>query len=213
VTLEGPAARCGRAVPVGTRSPSGRGYSLLEVVLVLGMALTVSALAVPQSLAAIDDFRAMGAARYISARLQRARMEAVMRSAEVAMQFSETPEGYTYAVFLDGNRNGVLARDIQNGSDRCIGAHERLFDQFTGVDFGAIPGLPAIDLGGTPPGADPIRLGASGFASFSARGSSSTGTVYIRSRRDAQYAVRIFGDTGKTRMLKFDRHTGRWRPL
>ena len=30
------------------------------------------------------------------------------------------------------------------------------------------------------------------------------GTVYIRGRRDAQYAVRIFGETGKTRMLKFD---------
>ena len=42
---------------------------------------------------------------------------------------------------------------------------------------------------------------------------SSAGTVYIRSRRDAQYAVRIFGETGKTRMLKFERRTRRWRPL
>jgi hypothetical protein len=185
----------------------------LELVFALGMVVTISAVAVPQSLAGIDDFRAMGATRYISARLQRARMEAVMRSAEVAMQFSETPEGYTYAVFLDGNRNGVRVKDIESGIDRRIGAQERLFDQFTGVDFGAIPGLPAIDAGGTPPGTDPIRLGASGFASFSSRGTASTGTVYIRSRRKAQYAVRIFGDTGKTRMLKFDRDTGRWRPL
>jgi hypothetical protein len=90
---------------------------------------------------------------------------------------------------------------------------ERLVAHFTGVDFGAIPGLPAIDAGGTPPGTDPIRLGASGLASFSARGTASSGTVYIKSRLNAQYAVRIFGDTGKTRMLKFDRHTGRWRPL
>jgi hypothetical protein len=37
--------------------------------------------------------------------------------------------------------------------------------------------------------------------------------VYIRGRGGAQYAVRIFGETGKTRMVKFDRRTGRWRPL
>ena len=213
MTIESPAARCGRAFPARRRSGMGSGYSLLEVVFVLGIAVTLSAVAVPQSLAGIDEFRAMGATRYISARLQRARMEAVMRSAEIAMRFSETPEGYSYAVFLDGNRNGVRTRDIENGVDRRIGAQERLFDQFTGVDFGAIPGLPAIDAGGTPPGSDPIRLGVSGFASFSARGTASPGTVYIRSRHNAQYAVRIFGDTGKTRMLKFDRHTGRWRPL
>jgi hypothetical protein len=136
-----------------------------------------------------------------------------MRSAEVAMRFSATPEGYSFGVFLDGNGNGVRARDIHSGIDRRIGAEERLIDQFTGVEFGAIPELPAIDAGGTPPGSDPIRLGASGFASFSARGTASTGTVYIRSRRNAQYAVRVFGDTGKTRMLKFDRYTRRWRPL
>jgi hypothetical protein len=182
-------------------------------VLVLGMGVTISAIAVPQSLAGLDDLRAMGAARYVSARLQRARMEAVMRSAEVAIQFDESPGGYVYAVFLDGNRNGVRARDIQGGIDRRIVAPERLVDRFTGVDFGAIPGLPAIDEGATPPGSDPIRLGASRLASFSARGTASSGTVYIRSRLNAQYAVRIFGDTGKTRMLKFDRHTGRWRPL
>ena len=64
-----------------------------------------------------------------------------------------------------------------------------------------------------PPGTDPIRLGSGNIASFSALGTSSTGTVYIRSRRDAQYAVRIYGETGRTRMLKFEPRTGRWRQL
>jgi len=136
VTLEGPAG-CGRAVPL--RSGNESGYSLLEVVFVLGLVITISAAAVPQSLEGIDDFRAMGATRYIAGRLQRARMEAVMRSAEVAMRFTATPEGYSFAVFLDGNRNGVRARDILSGLDGRIGAEERLTDQFTGVDFGAIP--------------------------------------------------------------------------
>lgn len=86
-------------------------------------------------------------------------------------------------------------------------------EQFSGVEFGAIPGLPPVDAGGTPPGTDPIRLGSGSIASFSALGTSSSGTVYIRSRRDAQYAVRIFGETGKTRMLKFEPRTGQWKQL
>jgi type II secretory pathway pseudopilin PulG len=192
--------------------PSCRGYTLVELVFVTGIAVTMSAVAVPQYLAALDDFRASGAARYVSARLQRARMEAVMRSAEVALRFTPAGAGYSYQVYVDGNRNGVLARDIQRSIDRPIGAPERLSEQFTGVDFGAIAGLPGID-GGTPPGDDPIRLGVSNTASFSAAGTSSAGTVYIRGRRDSQYAVRIFGDTGKTRLLKFDRATWQWRPL
>jgi hypothetical protein len=196
-----------------SRRKLARGYSLLDLVFVIGLGLTVTAAVVPQCLAGIDDFRASGAARYLSARLQRARMEAVMRSTAVAMHFARTPDGYSYTVYLDGNGNGVLTHEIQNGVDRRIHASERLGDHFAGVDFGAVPGLPPIDPGGTAPGDDPIRLGASSIATFTALGTSSTGTVYIRGRRDAQYAVRIFGDTGKTRLLKFLHRAGRWSPL
>jgi type II secretory pathway pseudopilin PulG len=192
---------------------SARGYSLIEVVFVLGLGVTLSAVAVPQYLAGIDDFRASGAARYVSARFQRARMEAVMRSTPVALQFVQTPDGYRYAVYLDGNGNGVLTSDIASGVDRQINAAEQLRDRFAGVDFGAVPGLPPIDPGGTAPGNDPIRLGAGSLATFTPLGSSSSGTVYIKGRHNAQYAVRIFGDTGKTRMLKFVHATGRWSPL
>ena len=73
-------------------------------------------------------------------------------------------------MYVDGNRNGVLTRDIQRGIDRLIAAVERLPDQFAGVEFGAIPGLPAVDPGGTAPGTDPIRLGSGNIASFSAHG-------------------------------------------
>jgi len=189
------------------------GYSLLEVVFVAGLGATLTAAAVPQVLTGLDDHRTSGAARYIAARLQRARMEAVMRSAIVALQFTQTSSGYSYAEYVDGNRNGVLASEMQSGVDWRHGAIERLTEQFTGVDFGVVPGLPPIDPGGTPPGADPIRLGAANRASFSPRGTATPGTVYIRGRDDAQYAVRIFGETGKTRLLKFDRRNRRWRPI
>ncbi len=196
-----------------TLSTRSNGYSLVELAIVMAIGATLLGAAVPGYLAGIDDYRASSAARHLSGRFQRARMEAVMRSATVAVQFTQSSSGYSYAVYVDGNRNGVLSRDIQRGVDAPIGAVERLPEQFSGVEFGAIPGLPPVDTGGTPPGADPIRLGSGSLASFTAMGTASTGTVYIRGRHDAQYAVRIFGETGKTRVMKFDPGTRQWRQL
>ncbi len=182
--------------------------------MVSALGVMLGASAVPGYLSALDDIRTSGAAHHLSARLLRARMEAVRRSAMVGLQFTQTPDGhYGYALYVDGNRNGVLADDIQHGIDRLIAAIERLPDQFTGVDFGAIPALPAVDAGGKPPGADPIHLGSGNIASFSAVGTATSGTVYIRGRRGSQYAVRIFGETGKSRLLKFEPKTGKWRQL
>jgi hypothetical protein len=165
------------------------GYSLLELVFVVAVGVTASAVAVPQYLAGLDDFRTSGAARYLSTRFQRARMEAVMRSTSVAIQFIETASGYEYAVYMDGNGNGVLTREIESGVDRRVGAVESLRAQFTGVDFGTVPGLPPVDPSGTAPGTDPIRLGASSLARhLPARCTS--GAAATRSTRCASSATR-----------------------
>lgn len=188
------------------------GFTAIEMMFAVAIIMTVGGVAVPQVLAALNDYRAIGAARYVATRLQRARMEAVHRSVEVAVRFTQTPAGYVFGVFVDGNANGVLSRDIAAGVDWPLGAIERLADTFSGVDFGTDAGLPAVDTGGTPPGADPIRLGAGDLASFSPIGTSSSGSLYIRSRT-RQLVVRIYGDTGKTRVLTFERNTGQWKPL
>jgi|SRR5262245_5041043 len=189
---------------------TGRGYSLVEVVFVAGLSMTLAAVSVPSMLNGLDDYRAAGAARYLAARFQRTRMLAITRSATVAIRFTAVGASFSYTEYIDGNGNGVLTREIQSGIDLPLGPPERLGQQFSGVDFGALRGLPPIDAGGTPPGTDPIRLGSANSASFSPIGSATAGTVYILGRGGAQYAVRIFGETGKTRLLKFDRRTRHW---
>ncbi|MBI3400136.1 MAG: GspH/FimT family pseudopilin [Acidobacteria bacterium] len=194
------------------RSPAF-GYSLVDLLFGVGLAITLSSIAVPQILPEVDDARAAGAARYIAGRLQQARMEAVRRSATVALHFVAAGQGFSYGVYVDGNGNGVRIREIATGVDRRLGSLERLGDQFTGVDFGTLPGLPPVEPGSPPPGNDPVRLGVSNLASFSAVGTATSGSLYIRGRRNAQYVVRLFGDTGKTRILKFDARSRRWQPL
>jgi type II secretory pathway pseudopilin PulG len=187
--------------------------SLIELVFVVGLAATTSAAAVPSLLASADDMRAAAAARYLSSRLQQVRMEAALRGRAAALRVSRSGSVYTLAVYVDGNRDGIRARDIQDGIDWQLQAPERLQDRFSGVDFGALPGLPPVDPSSVPPGNDPIRLGSSDMVSFSPTGTCTTGSLYIRGKSDAQYVVRVFGETGKVRTLKFNPRSGEWKSL
>ena len=162
---------------------------------------------------AIDELRTAGATRYVAGRFQRARMEAFARNADVAVRFTANGASFVYAMYVDGNRNGVRSVDIQRGLDPRVSTDERLRDQFSAVDFGTSPGLPSVDASSGPPGSDPIRLGAGNMATFSANGTASPGSVYIRGPRNLQYVIRIFGETGKTRILKFDARGRVWKPL
>jgi hypothetical protein len=107
---------------------------------------------------------------------------------------------------------GVLSRDIQTGVDRELERPRRLSEGFSGVEFAALPGLPPVDPSTPPPGDDPVHLGPSGLATFTPRGTSTPGSLYVRGAGRAQYVVRIFGETGKTRILKYDPHGQRWLP-
>ena len=190
-----------------------RGYSLLELLFVTCAMAVVGSVAVPQLSAALDEYRAAGAARYLSTRIQRTRMEAVNRSANAALRFVESGAGYSYGVYVDGNGDGVRTHDITMSIDKPLGASERLTDNFSGVDFGLLPALPPVEAGSPPPGIDPIKLGSSNLLSYTATGTSSSGSLYICGRHGAQYVIRVLGDTGRTRVLKFDPGSNTWKPL
>lgn len=188
------------------------GFTLIELMFMLGLAATVGAATVPQVLASLDDFRAAGAARTITAQLQQARGRAVARGRDTAVRVTLDARGYVLVPFEDGNANGVRAADIQNGVDRAIGPAMRLAADFPGVEFGAIAGVPGAD-GSAAPGADPIRLGSADSVTFTPAGTATPGSLYLRGGRSAQYAVRIYGETGRTRILRYVTAKRTWVPL
>ena len=211
-SARGPAER---AVSASRRRSEPRiaGYSLVELLFALGLAATLGAAAAPQLVTTLDDARALGASRFVATKLQELRMEAITRSTDVAFQFVPTPDGWTYAAYADGNGNGVRSADVQRGVDSPLTPPQRLADRFSGVDFGVLPGLPNVEPGGTPLDGDPVKLGSSSILTFTPLGTSSSGSLYVRGRRDRQYVIRIFGETGKTRVLRFDTRLGQWKPL
>ena len=192
---------------------SQNGFTVVELVFATGLFTVLTAAAAPPLLAGLDDWRTHGAARYIASRLYQARMEAAVRSADTAIRFEQIGSGYRYFTLVDGNRNGIRGADVDSGVDRPIQPAEELADKFTGVQFGALAGLPAVEPYGTAPGSDPIRLGTNDTVTFTALGSSSPGSLYIRGRGSVQYVVRIFAETGKIRVLKFHASSRQWTQL
>lgn len=186
-----------------------KGYSLLELMMAMTVMVIVSGAAIPLAHGTVDRSRAAGAANYVAGRLTLARFEAVRRSAHVAIRFVERPDGYWLQTYVDGNRNGVLTRDIERGIDRPITAGERLDYHFSGVAFGIQPGVTGIESGPFN-ASDPIQIGNTTLLSFSPTGSSTSGTLFIHGLRGNQFAVRVLGATGRTRVLEFNFGQGVW---
>jgi hypothetical protein len=140
-------------------------------------------------------------------------MEAIMRSVDIGFQFVPSDGTYVYAAYLDGNGNGIRSADIAHGVESQLLPQEHLSDRFPGTEFGVLPGLPAVEGDGAPPGTDPIKLGASKILTFTPSGTSSSGSLYVRGRRDRQFVLRISGDTAKVRVLRYDPKDRQWKAL
>ncbi|MET0213111.1 MAG: GspH/FimT family pseudopilin [Vicinamibacterales bacterium] len=184
----------------GMSSSRPRGFTLIEILFVIGLWAVIAGIAAPHVLVALDRQKAWAAARYLAARMAMARSYAVTRSAYVALRFTRLGDDVMFQMFVDGNRNGVRTLDIGSHVDSAIGVSARLSELFPGVVIGI----------STDTGADPVRIGATNLLSFSPLGTATPGTIYVRSQNGLQLAVKITGATGRTRLLRYVPRTREW---
>jgi type II secretory pathway pseudopilin PulG len=165
---------------------------------VLAVMAILAGMAIPQTTATIERSRTLSAARYLATRLALARTQAVAHSANVALVFVADGDTYAVAAYSDGNGNGVRTRDIAAGIDPVVDGPIRFSDLFPGVSlFLSDPAAaPAPDAGA--------------LMSFSPIGTASSRTLYVRGRDHSQYAVRVLGATGRTRLLRYVDATQQW---
>jgi hypothetical protein len=60
-------------------------------------------------------------------------------------------------------------------------------------------------------GGDPLRIGNTALLAFSPLGSATSGTLYVAGHRGPQMAIRVFGGTGRVRLMTFDPQARQWR--
>ena len=98
--------------------------------------------------------------------------------------------------------------DIGTGVDPCLEGPFTFSALFPGVAIASDASLPGPE--GSPASDDPVRFGASDIASFSPIGSCTAGSLYLRSAQGTQYAIRVSGVMGRTRVLRYDTGSESW---
>jgi hypothetical protein len=174
---------------------------VIELVAVTGVIAILGGAAAAHVLSSVDHSRGYAAARYLAGRMALARTQAVARGRAVGLRFTQESRGFTFAVFQDGNGDGIRTVDIQSGVDRPSDPPMSLFEQFPGVDIGLSPHSPATSA---------VQLGQTNILTFTPLGTATSGTIYVSDRRGSQWAVRVLGATGRTRVLRYDARTGDW---
>jgi prepilin-type N-terminal cleavage/methylation domain-containing protein len=186
-----------------------RGFSLLETAVAVAIVLVMAGVSVPIFRARFADAHILGAGQQFRSTFRLAWSTAVRSGVYTAIRFERLDDGRVfYAVYADGNANGVLSADIAAGTDRRIAGPYPLSGGAPGVRVGINPGVPNLPPESGQLSGDPVRFGRSDILSFSPLGTATPGTFYLAGD-SSQAAVRVTGGSARIRLMLW--RGGRWQ--
>ena len=194
------------------------GFSLFDLLLTLSVIGMVAAVGMPELFRSTEQTRLRLGAGEVASSLRLARIYALRHSANVAIKFQTAGDGVvTYALFRDGDGDGVRSQDVVLGVDPQVEPWRRLTHLGRGTGFGFPPGaLPRDPTSGKPIGGsrdDPIRFNSSDLASFAAGGTATPGSVYLTDGRRGLAIVRVTNVSGRVRIWRWDHDDKAWRVI
>jgi type II secretory pathway pseudopilin PulG len=200
----------------GRRGPGPllRGFALNELLIGMMILGTLLSIIVPTALQLRQSVSIRSAVHETTVAFYRARSYAISRNRNVGVKFRQTAIGWEWALYADGNGNGVRTAEIVSGVDPYLGAlypwnrNDVLPGIMTGIRV-PDPGSPGSYLDRID---DPIRFNNSDICSFSPMGESTPGSVYLWDSHDRMAVVRVFGRTAKIRTLYYRRGERGWTP-
>lgn len=191
-----------------------RGFQLIELLLVIALASLVAGFALPRFVLLATRAELDLAAGEVVAALRLARATAVREAVKVGVKFREQDQGvFTFTLYRDGDGDGVRTRDIEAEVDPPVGPPRHLSHMGgrirPGFPLGPAPRDPGNRYRRLP--ADPIRFNRSDLASFGPLGGSTAGSIYLSDGRSLLAGIRVFGRTGKVKVIHYDVTTETWR--
>jgi len=190
------------------------GWSLPDVLVALVVVGLLAAWTAPVAARVVVDAKTAAAAREFALLFHALRWRAVSENRTAGLFFEQTGGVWQWWEVGDGNGNGLRTAEVRDGTDpRSSGPH-RVERSHRGVRLGFPAGgpVPAIPPGrGVISGVDPVRFGRSDLISFSPSGRSSSGTLFLTDGRHRLYGVRLFGNSARVRVWRWDDGEARWR--
>ena len=190
-----------------------RGFSPVELIVVFALAAILLAATAHGAFQIQSALAVRSAAAELAATFFRARAYALVRGVTVGIKFRRDGGQYEWALYRDGNGNGIRSAEIASGVDRSLGLS--IVWPRNDVRPGILTGSSVPDP--SAPGKkldrpdDPIRFNNSDICSFSPAGESTPGSIYLWDGRDRMAVLRVFGRSAKVRTLYYFRGEKSWR--
>lgn len=186
------------------RSHGESGITLIEVLIVIAIIGLFASISIPAFNTINRRAAVRAAAKELRTIFHLARSRAIARGRNAGVKFSSNRSEWTYALYDDGDGDGVRNDDIASGVDRCFQGPRRVLAHSRLASIG-LPAMSIVAPDGQPlaPSSSPVRFGPSAICSFSPVGESTPGTVYLTDRIGDVWALRVLGASARIRLLRY----------
>jgi prepilin-type N-terminal cleavage/methylation domain-containing protein len=188
------------------------GYSLAELLTSLAIISLILLVSIPSFGGIWRKYAVRVASASIRSVFQLARSRAIARGANCGAKFVRVSGEWRYALYDDGDGDGVRSDDIERGTDKRVTPLQVVFPHSKAVSIGVLAEN-ILDPDGDPllATSSPVQFNRSTICSFSPLGQATPGTIYLTAPDRNLWAVRVYGATGKLTVLRYDTGSRKWR--
>jgi prepilin-type N-terminal cleavage/methylation domain-containing protein len=189
-----------------------RGSSLPELLIALAILALLTTVTTSAMTTVLRRNSLRAATRHVRDILETSNFEGQSSGAYRGVKFFLVGDEWFYAVYEDGNGNGVLTEDINRGIDRRVLGPRRLLEPATLARIGFPPSGIVDPDDGLPlaPDVRSVQFGRSNICSFSDHGSCTAGTIYLTDGVSAGAMVRCSGAGGNIRVQYYGLTGSSW---
>ncbi len=194
-----------------SRSRAQSGAGIIEILAVLAIIGLYAAIALPQLTAYKRRSAVVAASAGLRSIFREMRSLAIARSRYCAVKFTNSGSTWMYTFYEDGDGDGVMSDDIKAGIDHRLSGPFPLDLQLAPATI-AVPPMKVRDPDGAWmfPTDSPVQFNRSSMCSFSPIGSGTPGSIYLSDGDSTFYAVRVLGDSGRVRLVRYNPVSGKW---
>lgn len=188
-----------------------RGSSLIELLIVVAVIGLMVGVGLPQLAAMKRRTSVRAASAELRSAFHFARSRAITRDRNCGLKFEQSGSEWRFALYDDGDGDGIRSDDIKKKIDKRITPLRRVFIESPQAQIGLLDRT-IVDPDGDKllPTASPVQFNRSTICSFSPAGSATPGTIYITDGAGELWAARVYGTTAKMRVLRYDAQRKRW---